>query len=362
MTIAPAEGLDRPPRRRLLGLLAGLPFTGLPRLASNAGAATALTENLRQGATLLVAGPDGGRLDALSRLIAPPIARSLPTGTALNRTLTGGADGVTGANQFDARVAPDGLTVLMVPGAAALAWLSGDPRAQFDAARWVPVMAATTPGVLVGRDPPVRLARGTRLRIAAASPTGPEMPALLAVDLCGAVAVPVFGLADQASAHEALAQGGVDAVFVRGSDALEELAALASLHARPLFGFGVPAAEGMTRDPLLPDVPDLVEFATRLHGVPPHGPLFAAWQAAAAATRLEFALVLPQLTPAAMVALWRRAGAQTAGTPEVQRVSPSMRTVATPAANDSVSVIAARPTALLELRRWLAVRFNWRPS
>ena len=44
----------------------------------------------------------------------------------------GSADGVTGANQFEARGAPDGQTVLLVPGQAAVAWMVGDPRAQFD--------------------------------------------------------------------------------------------------------------------------------------------------------------------------------------------------------------------------------------
>ena len=57
-----------------------------------------------------------------------------------------------------------------------------------------------------------------------------------------------------------------------------------------------------------PEVPHFAElFATRT-GNKPRGPLYDAWCAAAAAAQLEFGLVLPQLTPAAMVSLWRRAG------------------------------------------------------
>ena len=346
-------------RMRRRGLLAGL--AGCVVLARHAAAASGVPDNFRDQATLLVAGPEGGRLDEESRQLVPPLTRALPPGTTLTRALSGGMDGVTGANQFEARGAPDGLTVLMVPGAAALAWLAGDPRAQFDAGRWLPVMAAVSPCVLVGRLPGRRIARGMRLRLAISNPIGPEMAALLALDMLGVQCTPVPGLADQA-ARQALRQGSVDVVLLRGQQVLAQIADLASDDARPLFSFGMARdGGGVTRDPLLADIESFPEYAANLRGVAPHGALYAAWQGAAAASRLDFALVLPQLTPAAMVALWRQAGTQTAVAPGINDLADGVRTVATPAATTCVGAIATDTASLLELRRWLSERLNWRP-
>ncbi|HEX5328095.1 MAG TPA: hypothetical protein VFW75_15620, partial [Acetobacteraceae bacterium] len=102
------------------------------------------------GAELLIAGPDGGLLDRWCRVLAPALGRSLPAGTAVRLVREGGADGVTGANQFEVRALHDGSCALLTPGEAAIAWLVGDPRAQFDVGGWVPVLAGTAPSLLVG--------------------------------------------------------------------------------------------------------------------------------------------------------------------------------------------------------------------
>jgi hypothetical protein len=353
-----------------MALLAGLPFIG------RTGGAVAAPSRLRlipsaaaqpapafpDGATILVAGPDGGRTDDWTRVIVPALAQSLPPETPIHKTASGGPDGVTGANQFDARGAPDGQTVLLVPGLAALDWLVGDPRAQFDAGRWVPVLAGATPGVVVARVGPTAFGAGGKPRIAASAPAGAELPALLGIELLGAQLVPVFGLSDPRQAAEALRQGTVDAVFVQGRGVPERVAALAVAGGQPVFALGARNAAGaLVRDPLFPDLPNLPELRAGLGGAPLSGPLFDAWCATATACQLDFGLVLPQLTPAAMVALWRRAGAQAAAAPDVQAAAAAMsvRPLGSPAATAS---IGADAPALLALRRWLATRFNWRPA
>jgi hypothetical protein len=218
---------DRPPvdRRRILAALAVLPLAGRAgrSLAASPGGFSSFLVGpalampgpaegvLPAGATILVPGPEGGGLDAWSRVVTPSLGQGLPPGVTLHRTLSGGPDGVTAANQFDARGMPDGQSALLMPGRAAVAWLVGDPRAQFDVAHWVPVMAGAAPAVLVARGGPAICAKGARPRLAAASPAGPELPALLALDLLGAEPAPVFGLADAAQAADALRHGAVDA-------------------------------------------------------------------------------------------------------------------------------------------------------
>ena len=81
----------------------------------------------------------------------------------------------------------------------------------------------------------------------------------------------------------------------------------------------------------------------RATGSQPSDPLCNAWSAAAAATQLEFGLVLPQLTPAAMVALWRRAGVDAVASLGVQATAATVdvRPLGGPAATANTAALAA---------------------
>lgn len=355
-------------RRHVIGLLAGPLLLGRGAAVHAAsplpGSSAVAAVPFPQGATILVAGPDGGRLGRWADAVASALNETLPPGTKVRTTCTGGVDGVTGANQFEARVPPDGATVLLAPGAAALDWLVGDPRAHFDAEHWVPVMAGVTPAIVMARPDAAPLGAGRSVRVAASGPVGPQLPALLGLDLLGADVVPVFDLVEHEAATAAFAAGKADAVLAWGQNVPQQVAALQEAGARPLFGLGALGANGASaRDPEFPDVPTLVELHVALHGTPPAGARYDAWRATSAATKLEFGLVLPRLTSAAMVALWRRAASQAATQPGVQSLAGTfavqpMEGVAAAAAMTSV---AADVAALLELRGWLATRFNWRP-
>jgi hypothetical protein len=343
------------PRRAVLRALAlGLTAGLAPR-------ARAAAERFPDRVTLLVAGPANGRLDQWGVQIATALGRFLPPNVRIQRVAAGGADGVTAANQFEARVVPDGATLLLVPGEAALAWQTGDPRAQFDTAHWLPVMAGVSSGVLVSRLPAASLRPGMPLRLAAAGPAGPDLPALLAVTLLGLNLVPVFGIQGPVAACEALASGSVDAVFIRGADVAIDVAAARAVGATPLCVMGVPRASGaLDGDPRFPDVPDLPDLAALLRGMAPSGPLFAAWRATATAVQLEFALVLPPLTPATLLAQWREAALH--ATAAVQDDNTGVRAFAAPRVSAVTSAVVADAAALTELRRWLARRFSWRPA
>jgi len=342
--------LLNPARRRLLGLMAGLPFTG------RHGTASGGAETFPAAATILTAGPEGGDLDRWGQVVQPALARNLPAGTLLRRVCVGGADGVTGANQFDARTEPDGQTALLVPGDAALAWMVGDPRARYDVGRWLPVMAGVMPALVVAR--PGTVAADRTVRIATGNPGGRDLPALLGLELLGARAELRPALSPDAAAA-AFGEGAVDAVFVHGHNVRDQLTTLRGLDAQPVFALGMIDDAGVRiRDPGLPTTPTLDELP-----VANHGPLRAVFTAAATAAQIDFALVVRQLTPAAMVAQWRRAGTEATATAEMRSLALSLgvRTVTGPAAAALANATAADQTSLLELRRWLAGRFAWRP-
>lgn len=339
MTADAASGLTR------RGLFAGFAAAGL-------GAAPQPFPN---GVRLLVAGPDNGAVDAWAGWLAGPLARALSPGMTLRKDVVGGVDGVTAANQFDTRIEPDGATALLLPGSAAMAWLVGDPRAQFDAAHWVPALAAVTPAVVVSRVPANDIASGAAIRVAASSPAGPDLPALLALELMRAKWMPVFGL-DQAAAFAAMNNGTVDVVCLGGRSVADGLRLLPD--AAPLFSFGSIDPSGVRqRDPDFAAIP-MAETLFR----DSNPRLRAAWAATAAAAQLDMTLVLPQLTPASMVALWRLACAQVVPAIQPQAAAAGVRPVPPPAATAATSAVLADPAVLLALREWLGVRLNYRPA
>ena len=326
--------------------------------AALVGAAPAMPD----GAGLLIAGPDGGLVDVWAEWLEPSLRRVLAPDTGLRRDVVGGLDGVTAANQFEARIPPDGSTGLLLPGSAAMAWLVGDPRARFDAARWVPALAAVTPSLLASRVSAGRILGGAPVRLATSGPTGLDLPAMLALDLLGANWHPVYGLSDTA-AQTALAQGSVDAVCLHGRRVLDMTYALRAAGAPPIFTFGAVDEAGQPqRDPSFIDVPDAMELMPAGALADEH--LRTAWRATIAAGQLEVALVLPQLTPAAMVALWRRACAQAVGSAplQAQAVSVGVRALPVPAATASTAAVTTDGPSLLALRHWLATRLDYRPG
>jgi tripartite-type tricarboxylate transporter receptor subunit TctC len=344
------------PRRQLLAALA-LPF--IARAAQASPDANAMPDDrFPRGATLLIAGPAGGALDRVADQLGAGLQAHLPAGTQLHHDPVGGVDGVTGANIFANQINPNGATALLVPGAASLAWLAGDSRVHFDPSRWLPILARTTPAFVVGRTGSPAIGPGTRLRVASGGPISPALAAMLAVDLLGADVHPVYGLGDDDEALAALVDNRVDVVLLRGQQHLASLNSRAT-DVTPQFALGTPSADGtFERDPLAPNVPTLVEYNAGQGYAPTGGVRFAAWACSASAAQLQYALVLPGLSPASTVALWRGAGAQ-ALAPDL---ASSVEIVYDSAASAVLRALCPSGAALLQLRGWLADRLGWQPG
>jgi hypothetical protein len=316
---------------------------------------------LPEGATLLAAGPEGSFIDRIAAQMLPLLARAPPDGARIGKTNAGGVDGVTGANQFDASAAADGSAAMLVPGCAALAWLAGDPRAQFDPAHWIAIAGGVTPAVLIGRAGIADIAAHRRLRVAAARRSELPLAALLCLELLGAPAVPVSGVGNDAEARAAFAAGTIDFYLLSGSRAEARADRFLTAGVRPVFCLGAPDARAaLAPDPAFPGLPDFGAVHRELRGAAPSGPLFEAWRAAAMATQLAFVLVLPQLTSAASVALWREAGAR-AGSDAAMRALAGvegMRLLISPEVSTDAAMLTPGTQALLEMRGWLSASRN----
>lgn len=356
-------------RRTLLLALSGLVATlrtvrAAPDPDRMAGAALEGGSSFLRNPTLLVAGPPDAAPGRLARLLAPRLGSALQAGAALPVSATGGRDGVTGANAFEALTAPDGSTAMLVPGAAAIAWLAGDPRVHFDASRWVPALASLSSGVVVGRTDADAPRAGRTLRVAASTATGAELPALLGLSMLSVEPSPVFGLSEPADAEAALRDGRVDAIFLGGHDVPQRLRVLNRLGFAPVFSLGGSDEDSLAADPALDGVPAFAERFRQRFGHPPAGPLFAAWRAIAAAARLDVALVLPPLAPPSLVARWRSAcesALSDLGLVSATRTA-QVDAVPAPACVQALARINADETAQLSLRRWIAARPGWRPT
>jgi hypothetical protein len=276
----------------------------------------------------------------------------------------GGPDGVTVCNAFGARLDPDGSTIMFAPGAALTAWLEGDSRVKYDPGRWIATVVGATPAVLVGHAP--LSARSSRpLRLAATNPIGPELAAFLALGLLGIPVQPVYGLADPASLVGGLGRQMIDLAFLSGPKLHETLTQAEAAGAQALFSTGAQGCDGPTmRDPLLPAVPSFLEAAASLSITLPTDDRLAAYEAAAAASAVCFAAVLPELVRPSTLAAWRR-GAELIGdslSVAAVAVPQGVRLVTGVCAGNFLAEASRSAAALDSLRETMLTRYGWRPS
>jgi len=317
--------------------------------------------------SLLAAGPDGELISRWADACALALGPGFPGSPNLQAQPTGGLDGVTGANRFDALVADDGSTAAMFPGATLLAWLTGDSRVHFDPTHWVPVMAGTNSGVLVvraganGHPTPQNLAIGGSLKLAVDQPQSNDLAALLALQRLGVQTSPIFGLRGTDAKTKAFLAGEADAVFLCGEGVPEDVAPLAANGGVPVFSLGRMGDDGkLTSDPLFPNLPDAIAFGA----VSADAPFGAAYAAAAAAARLDFLVTLPHLTDPNSVSLWQQAAQTAISTAALDSAadasSVDLRSFAGTGAE--LNALALSPTDQAALQAFLQTRFGWRAS
>jgi hypothetical protein len=319
-------------RRRMLAVtLAGL--------AAPALAATGVPEAV----TLLAPGPEIGPGAGFARRVAAGLPRELAQAAAFRVSLLGGPDGITAANRFAASTPADGRLLLALPGVAMQALLLGESRARFEPRTWPALAGSVMPAILAGRGP---LGALERIRLALPGPTAAESAGLLALDLLGRPASPVFP-AGGVTVEQAVAAGAADALVLAGPGAARRAAAL-GLDIWFAFDNGDAALPGvaMLAD-LLPD--------------PPAPDLLAALRAGGAALGARGLLVLPALTSADVVAMWRDAARRWVEA-EPDGTEPGARHIPPEAASRVLAALCPGPEACFAYRDWVQRRFAWRAT
>ena len=315
---------------------------------------------------LLVAGPPTARSTDGPMRCCRRFEQSLPPDTSIRRVEVGSADGVTGANQFEVRGAPDGQTVLLAPGQAALAWMVGDPRAKFDVAHWVPVVAGTGVGLVVGRASV--FAGDARARVVATNPAGSDLAALLGLYLLGVrMEAGVRSRPNPARRRRPSCKGSADVVMLHGATACPsgsppcrlQVLSRCSLSARwTIPGDSVRDATYPQTCRIFPNSMLCAPAASRMGRCTTPG---ARLRQRATGVRHGAAATDSCRDGVAVAAggqrrrrFTRRADGRGVGQ------CPACWQVRSPRTN--TAAIATNAAAMQELRRWLAGRFNWRPA
>ncbi|MEE3501556.1 hypothetical protein [Acidiphilium acidophilum] len=314
---------------------------------------------------MMLCGPHGGRIDRWGRAVAQGLSRTLASQTPIVLRTVGGQDGVTGANRLQTLVVPDGRTAAMMPGEALIAFLAGDPRVHFQPGDWIPVMAGLSAPVLVVRGGMRRLADPAPIKLAAASPEAVDLAAILAFHRLGVATSPIFGLRGASLVARAFADGAVDAVLLSGEDIPADLAPLAAGGGIAIATLGrVDGPDQRRSDRINADVPTLHALAIERRNPPLTPSLEAAYQAVAAASRIDFVMVLPHLTTPGTVALWRQAATEAIGTPSLRAAAAAsaIELTAAGAAATAVAPVDVSAASLLALRAFLFRHFGWRSS
>lgn len=337
-------------RRHFLKAAGALPLVGLPALAS-----ATPTDFM-----ILAGGPPEGRIDRWSRAAAQALTPALAAHATMRTETVGGVDGVTAANRAQNLVVPNGRTATMLPGTTAIAFLTNDPRVQFQPDNFVPVLGGLNPLVFVVRGGLKRLNAPTPLRVAAASPESGDLAGLLGMARLGVPVAPVFGLNGTRAKSRAFANGQADAVLLFGEGVIEDVAPLTAEGGIVVCTFALPSPDPSATT-AFGQVPTLEALISARGGSAVSKPLDQAYRAVVSVCAVDFMLLLPHLTAPTDIALWRYASARAIQDPAMQDAASAsdLTLVSGIEAAASVAPLATGPDALLALNRFLASQYGW---
>ncbi|CAK7192720.1 hypothetical protein COMNV_00926 [Commensalibacter sp. Nvir] len=302
--------------------------------------------------SFLVGGTKNSKLAYWSKKLSASFSKNFPSEPAISLDYTTGHDSVTAANRFDTRITPDGNTALITTGNAFIAALAGDKRVHYDYERWIPVLSATIPSVVIARQPFHNsipdLLRNRVMKIAVSTLIGKELPTLLGIELLQINTVPILGLTDHNQAVEALKNGQIDALQISSTEGLKNLPNLLKKGFHVFFSFEKNSDYS----------PSFFDVYSKLHHFLNGNTLYQAWQALSMASRLHMAVVLPMLTASPLVSKWRMCASKIANDPEISNfASQHYITLQTdPVCNAILSDVSPSITAALALKRWLNIK------
>lgn len=256
---------------------------------------------------------EGGGGDTWARFNAPFFMRHVPGNPVVIVNNIPGGGSIKGANLFADRVKPDGIMILGTSGTTQMPYLLDDPRVRYDYAKYKPIMAYPTGGVVycsptLGIESATELAtlRGTPLKYASQGPTSLDIVPMFSFDLLELDVQAVFGFRGRGAGRLAFERGEVLIDYQTSSAYIKNVVPLVEKgEAIPLFSFGALDQNGdLIRDPSFPDLPHFGEVYEQL-GFKQEGLEWRTWFAFMSAGFGGMKLLLtPKETPDEIVELY----------------------------------------------------------
>jgi hypothetical protein len=197
--------------------------------------------------------------------------------------------------------------------------------------------------------------------------TGSDLPVLLAFELLGLDVKAVLGFQGRGPIRLAFERGETNLDFQFTSVYLTQVRALVEAKkAVPLMTGGSTDAQGRFtgRDPVVGDLPSVYEVYRAIHGKEPSGPVWGAYQAAAALT-FEFGVIgwMPAGTPQEAIDGFAAAAAAVNADPEFQargkQVTGGYKLVDGKSIEAKVkAALAASPEVAAYLREFLTKKYG----
>lgn len=315
----------------------------------------------------------GGGTDVWARFFAPWFSDYLPGKPTVMIDNVPGGGSINGANLFAVRARSDGSQWLGTSASTQYPAMLGDPRVRYDYADWKPILATPTGGVVyaspeMGKDADSALKALLKqpVKLAAQSPTGVELPVLIALEMLGVDINPVFGMRSRGEGRLAFERGEANIDFQTTSAYLSNVQPLVDDgKAIPLFSLGVLDDDGnIVRDPTFPDLPTFNEIYQQTRGKAPSGNAYEAYRKFfASGYALQKLVMVPVDTPESLVETYRQAAREFIKTDQFKEEAAAQLGPYTPIVGETVSrhlrdAMAIKDETRQWLITWLADKFD----
>jgi hypothetical protein len=270
----------------------------------------------------------GGGSDVYMRAVAPHLERHLPGKPSIIIRNVPGGGSIPGADQFQARAKPDGMTAIVVSASTVANYVFRPKDVKFQLDKWEPVILSPQGAVIyaspsLGIKGPEDLPKlkGKQLVFGGESATSGELRIVASMELLGLNVKPVWGLR-RGPTRLAFERGELTVNYDSAPGFLKGGTELVKANkAVALYSFGVVDTKGnIVRDPNFPNLPSFPEAYKMMHGKEPSGPGFEAWKALfQMGVMANKAIFLPAGTPKPILDAWRNAVRKMLDDPEFEK-------------------------------------------
>lgn len=232
---------------------------------------------------LIVPYSPGGGNDTFARLLETQYRACMPEAASIQVVNIPGGGTVIGANEFELRREPNGLSILVTAGTTSYAWMLGQEGVKYSPRNWTAILGLPGGGVVyVNPKTGVKnmkelVATKSELVFGGISATGLDLLGLLTFEILGLNVKAVLGYEGKGPAQIAYQQGEIN-IDYQTTPAFIKLVKpqVDAGTAIPLYTAGMVEEGKLIRDPAFPNLPSFLEAYRDAYAKDPSGP---AWEA-----------------------------------------------------------------------------------